>query len=34
MNSEDLYWSYNNYSLLVQFGVFANIWMLQVFGCV
>lgn len=32
MSIEQLYWNYYNYSLLAQFGVFSNIWMLQVFG--
>ena len=32
MNSEELYWSYHNYSLLVQVGVFANIWLTQITG--
>lgn len=32
MTTEELYWSYYNYSLLVQVGVFANIWLTQITG--
>lgn len=32
MNVEQLYWNYENYSLLLQFGVFANIWLTQIAG--
>lgn len=32
MNSEELFWSYYNYSLLIQFGMFSNIWLNQIGG--
>lgn len=32
MNVEELFWSYVNYSYLVQIGVFSNIWLVQIAG--
>lgn len=32
MSVEELFWSYVNYSYLIQVGVFANVWMCQITG--